>query len=85
MRWTSRRVLIPALVITAVWLGNLSALVKLFAARPTLLARRGVHQDYSHEGLRDGNHGNVHHLHRSPPIVKCGERPGSTQRPSQLV
>jgi glycerophosphoryl diester phosphodiesterase len=53
MRWTSRHLVIPALVVTAVWLGNSSALVKPFAARPTLLAHRGVHQDYSHEGVRD--------------------------------
>jgi glycerophosphoryl diester phosphodiesterase len=53
MRWTSRRLAIPAFVIAAVWLGNSSALVKPFAARPTLLAHRGVHQDYSHEGVQD--------------------------------
>jgi glycerophosphoryl diester phosphodiesterase len=53
MRWTSRRLVIPAFVIAAVWLGNSSSLVKPFAVRSTLLAHRGVHQDYSHEGVRD--------------------------------
>ncbi len=53
MRWISRRLVIPALVMAAVWLGNSSALVKPFAARPALLAHRGVHQDFSHEGVLD--------------------------------
>jgi glycerophosphoryl diester phosphodiesterase len=53
MRWTSRRLVIPAVVVTVVWLGNSSALVRPFAARPMLLAHRGVHQDYSHEGVHD--------------------------------
>jgi len=53
MRSASRYLAIPALLIAVVWLGNSSVLVKPFAAHPTLLAHRGVHQDYSHEGVRD--------------------------------
>jgi glycerophosphoryl diester phosphodiesterase len=39
------------LVIAIVWVANTSLLVRRFSARPTLLAHRGVHQDYSHDGV----------------------------------
>jgi glycerophosphoryl diester phosphodiesterase len=53
MRWTSRRLVLPVIVISPLWLGNSSALLRPFATHPSLLAHRGVHQNYAHEGVRD--------------------------------
>jgi glycerophosphoryl diester phosphodiesterase len=51
MQWRSLRLVLPAVVIAVVWVANTSLLVRRFAAHPTLLAHRGVHQDYSHDGV----------------------------------
>jgi len=53
MRWASPRLVLPAVVIAVVWTANTSLLSRRFAAQPTFLAHRGVHQDYSHDGVSD--------------------------------
>ena len=53
MRWATRGLIVLVVVVVSFWLGNSSTLVKPFAMRPLLLAHRGVHQDYSREGVKD--------------------------------
>jgi glycerophosphoryl diester phosphodiesterase len=40
-------------IVLAIWLCNSSLLSRSFAERPLLLAHRGVHQDYTHDGVTD--------------------------------